>query len=112
MYVGVALFEIFIGHARSLKDKRSVVRSIRDGIRSRHRVSVAEVAHQDLHQRSRIAVSLVSNEQSVVDRKLSEISDDIAERGDSELTDWTSEILPFDEHVSLGSGLLTESDQE
>ena len=52
MFVTVALFELHIPHAQSLKDKRMVVRSVRDKLRNLD-LSVKEVAFHDLHQRAR-----------------------------------------------------------
>ena len=104
MYVGVALYEIHIPLARSLKDKRRVVRSICDGIRTKHRVSVAEVSFQDKHQRSRMAVSLVTPDGQIVGQVFERILNDISFRGDAVLTGWTSETLPFDEDAELHVG--------
>ncbi|HKJ02560.1 MAG TPA: DUF503 domain-containing protein [Longimicrobiales bacterium] len=51
----------------SLKEKRSVVRSLKDRLRARFHVSVAETDLQDVHTRAEIAVALVSS-----DRRLAE----------------------------------------
>lgn len=61
MTVGICTFEIIIDHAQSLKEKRKVVHSLVSRVRSRHNVSVAEVAHQDLWQRAGIAIAAVSS---------------------------------------------------
>ena len=47
MIIGVLQFELLIHDCESLKDKRSVVRSVRDRLHREHQVSVAEVAAQD-----------------------------------------------------------------
>ncbi len=58
MTIGVLTFEIHLPGARSLKDKRQVVRSLKDRLRARHNVAVAELAeHAGLWQRTRLAVS-------------------------------------------------------
>ena len=53
---------LFIGEAQSLKDKRHALEGLKDRLRSRFNVSVAETAHQDMHQRAEIAVAAVSND--------------------------------------------------
>ena len=53
---------LFIGEAQSLKDKRRAIEGLKDRLRSRFNVSVAEVDHQDLHQRAEIAVAAVSSD--------------------------------------------------
>ena len=66
MTVGVCTIELFIPHARSLKDKRQVLRSLIDRTR-RHNVSVAEVSHQDVWQRAGIAIAAVASAQPPLD---------------------------------------------
>jgi len=48
MFVGIARLSLSIPHAASLKDKRQVVRSIKERLRERVHASVAEVDHQEL----------------------------------------------------------------
>lgn len=59
MFIGIARFELFIPAARSLKDKRQVIRSVMASAQKRLHVAVAEVDHQDLWQRAAIGVSCV-----------------------------------------------------
>jgi hypothetical protein len=68
MTVGVYTFEIHLPAARSLKDKRQVVRRLKDRLRARHNVAVSELAeHADLWQRSSIAVVSVASGRSVLE---------------------------------------------
>ena len=73
MIVSVALFEIFIPHAQSLKDKRMIVRSLREKLRHRFEISAGEVGLHDLHQRSRMAVSFVSIDDPAADGMLERV---------------------------------------
>src|SRR5438128_5129229 len=73
MIVAVALFELHIDYAESLKDKRSVVRSLRDRLRHTFHVSANEVALQDVHQRARMAVSFVADRRDSADSLLDKI---------------------------------------
>jgi uncharacterized protein YlxP (DUF503 family) len=100
--VGVAIFELHIPSARSLKEKRMVVRSVRDRLRQNHSVSAAEVALHDLHQRARIGVAIVSSDAASAGSKLESISRWIEEASEARLVGWTEEILPFDASVPLG----------
>lgn len=61
-HVGVLLFEFHIHAAQSLKEKRSVVKRIKEQLQNRFSASVAEVGFQDKWQRCACAVSLVSND--------------------------------------------------
>jgi len=62
MAVGLITLEIFIPDARSLKDKRQVLRSLKDRLRGHFNVAVAELDHQDLWQRSVVGVVGISSD--------------------------------------------------
>ena len=75
MFVGVATFELHIPHALSLKDKRSVVRSLRDRLRSKFEISVAEVDHHDVWQRATLALACVSGDSRHANEVISKAMD-------------------------------------
>jgi uncharacterized protein YlxP (DUF503 family) len=58
--LGVLTLEIHVEDSHSLKDKRHVVKSLKDRLRSRFNVSVAEIDGLDSWQRSVVAVATVS----------------------------------------------------
>jgi len=62
MPIGLLTLEIHIPDARSLKDKRQVLRSLKDRLRANFNVAVAELEHQELWQRSRIGVVSISGD--------------------------------------------------
>jgi len=78
MLIGVLQFELIIPEARSLKDKRRVVKSVKDKLHREHLVSVAEVEALDHHRIAVMGLALVSNSsvyiQSVFDRILRKLS--------------------------------------
>jgi uncharacterized protein YlxP (DUF503 family) len=55
-------WELRIPGCRSLKEKRAVVRSIRDRLRHHYHVSAAEVGLQDVHDRAEIAAVFVTSD--------------------------------------------------
>ena len=59
--IGSLILELRIEHAQSLKDKRQVVRSLKDKLRTHFNVSVAEIEETDLWQRATICVVAVSS---------------------------------------------------
>jgi hypothetical protein len=73
MFVALERFDLRIPGARSLKDKRHVVKSLTAAIRQRFPVSVAEVDHQDLWQRTAIAVAAVGADGHHLRRVLHEV---------------------------------------
>ncbi len=60
--VGVLTLEIFVEHSHSLKDKRQVVKSLKDRLRDRFNVSVSEIDHLESRRHSAIGVATVSND--------------------------------------------------
>ncbi len=101
MLVVVAIYEIHIPHAQSLKEKRMVVKSLRDRLRSRFEVAANEVALQDLHQRGRLAVSFIAHDHANADATLEKILGFVESNVQGTLAGWTSEKLEFDETVAL-----------
>jgi len=95
MFVGVLRLVFHIPHARSLKEKRSVVRRFRDRVRARFDVSIAEVGDQDLHQRAIFGVSVVSNDASVCDSVLAQVAREAETQPEALLTDRAMEVIPM-----------------
>jgi uncharacterized protein len=102
MVVGVAIAELHIPLARSLKEKRRVVRSLRDRMTNRLPVSVAEVAMQDLHQRARFGIAFVSSDSSRADATFESVRSLLQNETEAVLAGWTTELLEFDADVGLG----------
>ena len=62
MVVGTMLISAFIGDSHSLKDKRHVLKSVKDRVHDRFNVSIAEVEDNDLWQKTSLGVAVVSND--------------------------------------------------
>jgi len=75
MVIGLLTATITLPDSRSLKDKRSVLRSLRDRVLNHHNVSVAEVGRQDLWQAADLAFVTVAAEGEVVEKRLSALSE-------------------------------------
>ncbi|PYS54277.1 MAG: DUF503 domain-containing protein [Acidobacteria bacterium] len=77
--IALLTLDIHIPHAHSLKDKRMVVRRLKDRLRSKFNVSISEVDHQDLWQRSQLSVVTVGSDEGFLERVLREAAEE-AER--------------------------------
>lgn len=73
MRVASLAIDFRIPGSDSLKTKRMVVRSLKDRIRDRFPVAVAEVGHQDLHARGLLGVAAVGAEGQIVHQALDDI---------------------------------------
>jgi uncharacterized protein len=93
MTLGVLQLELSIGDAMSLKDKRRVVKSIKDRIANGRNVSVAETGALDRHRTAILAVAMVSNDRKYVESGLSKIVDFVRSVGQADLVDYQIELL-------------------
>ena len=93
MVVATVRVELHVPEAGSLKAKRSVIASLKGRIRSRFNVSVAEVDHLDLWQRSSIGVAFVTNDRRFADEVLSKVVDLISSEPRLQLLDYRIEFL-------------------
>ena len=76
MVVALLSLELHIAAARSLKDKRMVLRGVRDRLR-RFNVSVAELEHQDLWQRAGLGIVTIAGSEALAERELQGVVDEI-----------------------------------
>lgn len=93
MHVGVLTLELAIYDAYSLKDKRRVVKSLKDRVRARFNVSVAEVDHHDVHRRATVAVAMVSSDAAHLHGCFDQIVDLVRSRIGAGLLDYDKELL-------------------
>ena len=76
MVVGLLSIELHLPGSRSLKDKRMVLRGIKDRLR-KFNVAVAEVDHHDLWQRAALGVVTISTTNAHADQELASVVDEI-----------------------------------
>lgn len=93
MTIGVLQFELSIHDAMSLKDKRRVIRSIKDRIAHGRNVSIAEVGALDEHRRSILGVAMVSNDSRYVEGALSKLVDFVRSVPQVDLIDYQIDLL-------------------
>jgi len=76
--IGVLTLELLMDHAHSLKEKRHVVKSLKDRLRHKFNVSVAEIEDQDLHNSAVIAAAIVSPSRDFAEKVLRSVEDEAA----------------------------------
>lgn len=67
MPVGVLTLEIDLPYAHSLKEKRATIQKVRDRLRARFNVAVAELDHQDAWQHATIGVVSLSSSRKLLE---------------------------------------------
>lgn len=98
MHIGLLTLELRIEESHSLKDKRHVVKSLKDRLRHRFNVSVAEVAFQETWQRSMLAVVTVASDALQGEQLLEAVERDASDLVGPALVGATVEwLLPSEE---------------
>ncbi len=85
MHILLMQLNLQIPNAHSLKDKRRQIKSLKDRLSSRFNASVAEVDKLDVWNQSVIALCLVSNDKSYLDKQYSFIENVVLEYSELEL---------------------------
>lgn len=93
MFVGVCTIEMHIPDSGSLKTKRQSLRSIKDRIRSKFNVSVAEVDDNDLWQKASLAVAAVSNDKAHLNQTMDQVLNLVRAVPEVSLLDYQIEIF-------------------
>ena len=97
MFVGVERFDLRLPGCRSLKQKRHVLKTLTAAIRAKFDVAVAEVDHQDLWQRTTLAVAAVAAETYHLRRVLHEVEKLVDRWAEVELIDAEVSVLDPDD---------------
>lgn len=93
MVIGVASIEIHIPESGSLKTKRQYLKRIKDRVSNKFNVSIAEVGHNELWQRTILGVSVVANERQFANQVLNGVVDFIGQINGVQILDYSIELL-------------------
>jgi uncharacterized protein YlxP (DUF503 family) len=104
MFVGVLRLTLHLPEPGSLKSKRHLLRSAIDRVKARFNVSIAEVAENDLWQKSVVGVAAVGNDHAFVNETLDKVADFVASMhgGQLLLTGRDLEIVPYGDELGEG----------
>ena len=91
--VAVGTVELHLPDVGSLKGKRHVLNGLKEKLRHRFEISVAEVDHQDLWQRATLALACVSGDSRHANEVISKALDFIEDNLDGYVTDIHVEVL-------------------
>ena len=104
MFVGVLRLTLHLPDPGSLKSKRHLVRSAIDRVKAKFNVSIAEVAENDLWQKSVVGVAAVGNDHAFVNESLDKVADFVASMhgGQIQITGRDIEIVPYGDGIGEG----------
>lgn len=95
MFVGVQRLVLQIPGARSLKDRRQVVRSFKDRVQAKLRISIAEVGDLEHPARATLAMAVVSNDAAMCDELLAKAATMASTLANAVLADRATEVVPY-----------------
>ena len=93
MNVALCVIEIHLPGVASLKEKRQVLRSLKDGLRDHYNVSVAEIDHQDLWQRATLGIVGIASARVPLEQTFSSIQDEVERKVPGEVLSSEVEFL-------------------
>lgn len=92
MIVGNSLITLRLFHSQSLKEKRFIIKSLKDRIFHRFKVSIAEVENQELWQKASLGIAMVSSNKLMIEKTFSKIITFIEQDSRVEILDVDTEI--------------------
>lgn len=93
MQIGVLQFEVLVDDSRSLKDKRRVIRSLKDRLRRKYNVSIAEVGSLDKWNIADMALVAVSRDGAHLGAVLNRVTDDLHSLRDGRLGELSRQVI-------------------
>jgi hypothetical protein len=93
MVLGICSIVLQLAENHDLKGKRQVLKSVKDRVRNRFNVSIAEVDDLDLWQRATLGVACVSKDRTVVERTLAHVATFVEGLNLASVEDVSVEIL-------------------
>ncbi|MCM8790869.1 MAG: DUF503 domain-containing protein [Candidatus Omnitrophica bacterium] len=93
MWVGALKVELFISDSRCLKDKRSVIKALKDSLRNKFNIAISDVDSHDKWQKAALGIATVGPDKAAVQSALDKVLDVIRQNPSSHITEYEMEIL-------------------
>jgi hypothetical protein len=97
MVVGVCRISLMLGESASLKDKRAVLRKIKDRVQQKFNCAIAEVGDQDVWQSAQLGFAVVSNDRGFTQSMVQKILAFIDDMAVAKLTDDEQDYIDYGE---------------
>ena len=93
MIIGFLLTDIHLPYCHSLKEKRKRLNSIKERIKNKYNIALAELEYQNKWQRTKIGIVTLNNELRVIESIFQKIIQDLEEQLDGEIIDYKIQWL-------------------
>ncbi len=90
--IAVALVVFRLYEVHSLKEKRAVMRPLLEGIRAKHKISIAEIDHLDSYRQSVVEFAVVGNEKKHLEKVTQRILQEMETYAQLEVVQWEREV--------------------
>ena len=95
MLIGLAKLDLFFSEVHSLKEKRNLLRTVKEKTSQTFKIPIAEVGHQDLWQRAQIGFAIVGSDRALVQSLGEQVIDFIEKMDLGSLTEKAFELIDF-----------------
>jgi hypothetical protein len=95
MVVGTCIIELHLPENHSLKEKRQVIKRLKDRLRNNFNVSVAETDHQELWQRASLGIAYVCNDRQRADQALNQMLNFVERQNLAVIINYDMEITTY-----------------
>jgi len=92
MIIAIAEIELFLPYCHSLKEKRSIIKSLIDSLGKNNNISIKEIKYRDMWQRSLLGITSICNNTSSAQKFLNMIKNKIYEKDGTQITKFNSSI--------------------
>lgn len=99
MFISILKITIFIPGAQSLKEKRRVLKRIKDILKNKFNISIAEVGDMNLWQRATLGIAIVGNDTAFTDSVVNSITQFIRAENNCEIINETRETISMGNFV-------------
>ena len=86
-HIGILAIDVFMPSAQSLKEKRMILKSLKDRVRNKFNVSIAELDGEDKWQTATVGISMIGNDRRYMDSCLQNIVSYVESFGQLEISD-------------------------
>jgi len=93
MLLGVCTINLYLPSSRSLKDKRSIIKSLKLRIKNNFNVSVSEINNYDLWKNTTLGIACIGNEKKYLNGVLNEVIKFIENQNKLQLINFKTTIL-------------------
>ncbi len=93
MIIGILKVDFFLPHASSLKEKRMVLRGIKDRVRENFNVSVSEVDDHEKWQRAKVGIAAIGTDKQGINSLLDKVLNFLSEGRNFEIINHEMELI-------------------